>query len=72
MCQSKVIQYADDTVIFFAAKSTNIIETALNSDLGAIVKYCDEIELHLNFRKGKTEVMLLSTAQRMKRLSQLS
>ena len=30
VCQSKVIQYADDTVIFFAAKSTNIIESTLN------------------------------------------
>ena len=26
LCQSNVIQYADDTVIFFSAKSTNIID----------------------------------------------
>ena len=67
VCQSKVIQYADDTVIFFAAKSTNIIEPTLNNDLRAIVKYCEENELLLNFKKGKTEVMLLGTAQRKKR-----
>ena len=39
----------------------------LNNDLRDIVKYCEENELFLNFKKGKTEVMLLGTAQRMKR-----
>ena len=63
--QSKAIQYAEDTVIFFGAKSTDIIETALKSDLRAIVKYCEDNELLLNFKKGKTEVM--GTAQRMRR-----
>ena len=65
--KSNVIQYADDTVIFFSAKSTNIIDSILNNDLRDIVKYCEENELLLNFKKGKTEVMLLGTAQRMKR-----
>ena len=67
ICQSQVIQYADDTVIFFGAKSVTAIETALNSDLKAIARYCEENELLLNFKKGKTEAMLLGTAQRMKR-----
>ena len=67
VCQSQVIQYADDTVIFFGAKSLTDIETALNGDLKAIVRYCEENELLLNFKKGKTVVMLLGTAQRMKR-----
>ena len=31
------------------------------------MKYCKEKELLLNFKKGKTEIMLLGTAQRMKR-----
>ena len=64
---SNVIQYADDTVVFFKAKSTKAIENALNYDLESIGKYCTENELLLNFKKGKTEVMLLGTAQRMKR-----
>ena len=63
--KSMIIQYADDTVIFFRAKSTHEIETALNSDLAAITQYCRENELILNFNKGKTEVMLLGTAKRM-------
>ena len=64
---SSVIQYADDTVIYFGAKTTSEIETALNGDLSEIVKYCEENELLLNFKKGKTEVMLFGTAQRMAR-----
>ena len=64
---SSIIQYADDTVIYFSGKTTNEIETALNQDLSSIVKYCEENELLLNFKKGKTEVMLLGTAQRMAR-----
>ena len=67
LCQSNVIQYADDTVISFSAKSTNIIVSVLNNDLRDIVKYCEENELLLNFKKGKTEVMLLGTALRMER-----
>ena len=65
--RSKIIQYADDTVIFFSAKTTCEIENALNGDLEAIVQYCRDNELILNFKKGKTEVMLLGTAQRMSR-----
>ena len=52
---------------FFSAKSTDIIESVLNNDLRDIFKYCEENELRLNFKKGKTEVVLLGTAQRMKR-----
>ena len=64
---SSIIQYADDTVIYFSGKSIPEIETALNDDLSSIAKYCEENELLLNFKKGKTEVMLLGTAQRMAR-----
>ena len=64
---SSIIQYADDTVIFYGGKSTHDIESALNDDLKSIVQYCEENELLLNFKKGKTEVMLLGTAQRLSR-----
>ena len=61
------MQYADDTVIYFGGKSTQEIETALNDDLSSIANFCNENKLLLNFKKGKTEVMLLDTAQRMAR-----
>ena len=53
-CHSKMIQYADDIVIFFAAKSTNDIEFALSRDLQKVPEYCKENELLLNFKKGIT------------------
>ena len=65
--KSQIIQFADDTVIFFNAKTISEIEDALNSDLSAIVSYCKLNELILNFEKGKTEVLLLGTAQRLKK-----
>ena len=64
---SSIIQYADDTIIFYGGKCTHDIESALNDDLKSIVQYCEENELLLNFKKGKTEVMLLGTAQRLSR-----
>ena len=64
--KSSVLQYADDTVIFFGSNCSDTIENALNSDLKAIADYCKENELLINFKKGKTEVMLLGTAKRLK------
>ena len=63
---SEIIQYADDTVIFFGDKCTKTIENALNVDLQSVAKYCEENELILNLKAGKTEVMLLGTAKRIK------
>ena len=62
-----IIQYADDTVIFFADKKVETIQKALNEDMEQIGEYCRENELLLNLKKGKTEVMLFGTAQRLRR-----
>ena len=62
-----VTQYADDTVIMFAHKDVEIVEKVLNSDMNHISRYCTENELLLNLKKGKTEVMLMGTAQRLHR-----
>lgn len=64
---SDIIKYADDTVILFAHKDVQKIEKALNEDMELIGRYCDDNELFLNLKKGKTEVMLFGTAQRLKR-----
>ena len=61
-----IIQYADDTVIFFADKKVGTIQKALNEDMEQIGEYCRENELLLNLKKGKTEVMLFGTAQRLR------
>ena len=61
-----IIQYADDTVMFFADKKVETIQKALNEDMEQIGEYCRENELLLNLKKGKTEVMLFGTAQRLR------
>ena len=63
----KIIQYADDTVIFFADKNAKIIEDTLNMELHQIGRYCEQNELLLNLKKGKTEVMLFGSSQRLSR-----
>ena len=60
-----VIMYADDTDIFFANKDASKIESKLNEDM---TFYCKENKLIINIKKDKTEVMLFSTAKRLKHL----
>ena len=62
-----IYQYADDTVILFAASNVDEIEFAINDDLKRIGSYCLTNELLLNLKPGKTEVMLFGTSQRLAR-----
>ena len=62
---SKIIKYADDTVIHFSDRDVYVIENALNKDLELISKYFDENELIINVKRGKTESMLFGTAKRL-------
>ena len=61
-----IIQYADDTVKFFTDNKLETIQKALNEDMEQIGDYCRKNELLLNLKKGKTEVMLFGTAQRLR------
>ena len=64
--KTRVLMYADDTVIYCAGKDTEIIKNALTQDLAEYVaRYFDENELVINLKKGKTEVMLFGTAERL-------
>lgn len=61
-----VIKYADDTVLFHAAKDVDTIESVLNKEMKKVGEYCDVNELLLNLKKGKTELMLFGTKKRLK------
>ena len=61
-----VIIYADDTVVFIADKNVQNIEMKLNKDLEKISAYFHLDELIINLKKGKTEVMLFGSSQRLK------
>lgn len=60
-----VIEFADDTVVFVSAKTTEEVQKLLNEDLEGIASYFQANELVINLKKNKTECMLLGTAKRI-------
>ena len=62
---SRVLKYADDTVIYCSGKDVERIEVMLSYDIDLIAKYLEENELIMNLEKGKTEAMLFGTAKRL-------
>ena len=62
---SKIITYADDTVVFVSGSSLDEIERKLNHDLQHLKAWFDENELLVNLKKGKTESMVFGTAKRL-------
>ena len=62
---TKVVQFADDTVIYTSSKDFSAVESMLNSDLISISEYFERNQLIINLNKGKTEAMLVGTAKRL-------
>ena len=60
---SRVLQYADDTVVYYPGKDVESIESVLSQDMDLIANYFDGNEFIMNLSKGKTEVMLFGTAK---------
>ena len=54
--KSKVLQYADDTVLYVEGDDAKIISNVLQSDLNTLVDYCDINQLTIN--ADKTKLML--------------
>ena len=65
LINTKIIKYADDTVLYYSNEDINIIEGKLNEDLENISHYFDSNELIINLKKGKTEAMLFGTSKRI-------
>ena len=65
---ANIIKYADDTVLFFSGKSLQNIEQNLSEDIDRLADWFEENELILNLKKGKSEVMLFGTPQRISKL----
>jgi len=63
---SKIITYADDTVIYLTGKSKEDIENHLNTDFCALISWLESMQLVCNMKKGKTEAMLFGTSYRIK------
>ena len=66
--KSEVLMFAGDTVVFYAGKSAEEIESVLNSELENIFRYFIKNDLIVNLRKGKTEALLFDTRRRLNML----
>ena len=61
----KIITYADDTVIYTSAKTTEVVEKLLQSDFKSLADWLKMNDLVINLKKGKTECILFGTCQRI-------
>ena len=68
LIHSKIVIYADNTVIFCETKKLDEIEICLNADLQNLHSWFKENELLLNLKPGKTEVLSFGTSKRLSML----
>ena len=57
--------YADDTVVYVAGKTIEIIENELEKDLEKIASYFDNSQMIINLNKGKTESLIFGIAKKL-------
>ena len=43
--------FADDTSVFYSCKNVNELETVMNDEIQALLKYCTINKLSVNFKK---------------------
>ena len=63
---SKVITFADDTVVYLSRRKHTYIEQDLNRDLQNIAEFFTRNELVINLKPGKAEFMLFSTQKKLR------
>ena len=68
--QTKIIKYADDTVIFFANKDYEDykVERALCSDMNRLSEWFTKNKLFSNLKPGNTELLVFGTNQRLTKI----
>ena len=70
---SRIINYADDTVLYVSDQDSLTIEKKFNEDISNYVSnWLTENDLSLNLKKGKTESMLFGSPARLKKTTPLS
>ena len=67
---SKIVKYADDTVIYYGDNNINSITEKINNDLIRVSEFFERNELIMNLGKGKTESMVFGTAKRLAKIDQ--
>ena len=66
---SKIVKYADDTVIFCENGRLPTIKHQLDEDLKNLSRWFEENELLINLKPGKTELILFGTSQRIAKIN---
>ena len=56
--QTKIVKYADDTVIFFSTMDVEVIQTVLNNEFSSMTNWLRNNELIINTKREKTEHFL--------------
>ena len=67
---ARIVEYADDTVIYVADKDMRVIKTKLSKYMDSIADWFDENGMVINLKKGKTESLLFGTSQRIAKQSE--
>ena len=65
---SKIITYADDTVIYLSSSSLAEIEKKLNEDLTKLKSWFDSKGLIINLKRGKTESTIFGASKGLNKL----
>ena len=60
--------YADDTVIFYSHKDVKVIEEKFDRDFNSLCDWLYQNELIVNYKKGKTELMMFGTQKKLCKL----
>ena len=63
---SKIVTYADDSVIYTSSKDVDIIQQRLSEDMNNLCDWFKDNELIINIKKEKTETTLFGTSKRIK------
>ena len=61
----KILMYAYDSVIFFSERSVAAVEEVLNQEAKLVGKWFTNNNLILNLQKGKTELVIYGTGQKL-------
>ena len=61
----KILMYADDSVIFFTERSVAAVEIVLNHEANLVGKWFTNNNLILYLKKGKTELVVYGTSQKL-------
>ena len=57
--------YANDTVIYYSANSTDEMEESINNDLELISQWLVSNNLIVNLKRGKTEFVLYGSPRKL-------